>query len=325
MTIKISRYKRFLNIINLVQSREGLSAREIAEKTGVSLRTTYRDLETMAEADIPLYFDRGYRMVNSEGMPPMILGQEQKGLLTVAIQASPFFAVEPYRTQLENTLALINGCPPMPNRKKAPPRPPTVDVAAGISVGKFLRPDLLPLIESAVVDNRVAQIAYCNIRGQISRRTIYPYALLFRGRAFYLLAFCRRRDEYRLFRLERIREFILEKATFIRDKDFKIREYFAHSWGVAGGEPYDIKIFFSSRVASMLLTGQRHPTEKIKRLKNGAIEYSMKASGLEEIGRWVVGFGREARVIYPQKLADMVADLAEGARHNHGRRPPGRK
>lgn len=120
-------------------------------------------------------------------------------------------------------------------------------------------------------------------------------------------------DQFRLFRLERIRSFNITNDKFKPDGSFDLDKYFEYSWAVYGGEPYDIKIRFSKNVADMIRTGRRHHTEKINNLKNGGIDYTIRASGLEEISRWLIGFGADAKVIYPKKLSELICDLAEGA------------
>ncbi len=63
----------------------------------------------------------------------------------------------------------------------------------------------------------------------------------------------------------------------------------------------------------MIRSGNRHHTEKITNLKDGSIKYSIYASGLTEIARWLIGFGSLAQVVKPKELTDLVHSMAVGA------------
>ena len=56
--------------------------------------------------------------------------------------------------------------------------------------------------------------------------------------------------------------------------------------------------------------GQHHPGEKVKRMKDGTIDYRVRLSGLDEIARWVIGFGGMAKVVKPKELHDQVVAMA---------------
>ncbi len=314
----MQKYERLLYVINLIQANKNLKAGDIAERCGVSRRTIYRDIITLSAANIPIYYDDGYKFLRSDVLPPISLTGREVLLLNLAVKSTPMASFEPLKKEMEKVLAKINSRVGRLPDEDAVEGESWLKVDRSTTVGDGIYPGLYDLIEDSIMDRRICTMTYTNRVGKKSVRKVRPYNLVFRGRAFYLLAYCNMRQEYRLFRLERIREYCVEEETFERDKEFDPEKFFQYSWGVAGGIPHDIKIRFSPGIAYMISSGKRHCSENIKKLKNGSVEYTVRASGLEEIARWVLGFGGDARVIYPKELADMVLSLAKGACDRYG-------
>jgi predicted DNA-binding transcriptional regulator YafY len=64
---------------------------------------------------------------------------------------------------------------------------------------------------------------------------------------------------------------------------------------------------------------QHHPSERKRRLEDGRLEYRVDVGALDEIARWIVGFGGTARVIAPDELVERVREIAAGAASVHTR------
>jgi len=309
----MKKYERLLFIINLLYSRHNLNAGDLARKCKVSRRTIYRDIMSLSEANIPVYYDNGYQLLRTFTLPPMMLSEREAILLNMSLTFSPLPAVKHFERDLEKLKAKINSRV-MTNINRDEVRvDQVVRMKANLSVGSGIAESLGVKIEKSISENTVVAMYYIDIHGRSSRRRIRPYSMIFRGRAFYLLAWCEKRKEFRLFRLERIKKYEITKDVFKRDGSFSIDRLFQYSWGVAGGDPHNIKIRFSSYIAYMFLSGKRHSTEIVNKLEDSSIEYQVRASGLDEMARWLVGFGGEAEVVYPAELAEKVLNLAKAA------------
>ncbi|MFH1701501.1 MAG: YafY family protein [Candidatus Zixiibacteriota bacterium] len=316
MSVRKNRYARLLGILNMIQSREAARAEDIASAFGISIRTVYRDIETLSDSGIPVFYQDGFKLSRHDMLPPVSLSRRERTLLRMAIESSPLNSIDSQSTELARLWEKIVGQAEDKNSSDFIENG-ELRIVPSNSIGQMLSSDLFKDLEIAVHNNTICRISYINSRGGVSKRNIHPYSIVFRGRAFYLLAHCQLHDQFRLFRMERIKLLELTADKFIPDESFDIDRYFEYSWAVYGGEPYDIKIRFSKNVAEMIRTGRRHHTEKITNLKNGGVDYIIRASGLEEISRWLVGFGADAKVIYPKILSDMICNLAQGACGNY--------
>jgi predicted DNA-binding transcriptional regulator YafY len=92
--------------------------------------------------------------------------------------------------------------------------------------------------------------------------------------------------------------------TFKPDPNFSVENYFADSWELYSGKPFNFKVKFWDRAYKVILSGIHHPSEKITLLNDGTLAYSARAAGEEEVLKWILGFGGTAEVLSPKKLRD---------------------
>jgi proteasome accessory factor B len=154
------------------------------------------------------------------------------------------------------------------------------------------------------------------------RRSVQPYHLGCVENLWYLFAFDLDRGEVRTFALPRIRNVLVSKTKFTRPVDFSIGRFLGESFGVfakPNKTKYFVRILFDAFAAPRISERQWHPSQKIKQVRNGGIELSLTLSNLEEIERWVLSWGRHAKVIAPADLIENIAKtVSELARSYRG-------
>lgn len=67
----MSKFARLLQVLNLVRSRQGISAKELALECQVSRRTIFRDILSLSSAEIPVYYEKGYRLLPGTFLPTL--------------------------------------------------------------------------------------------------------------------------------------------------------------------------------------------------------------------------------------------------------------
>lgn len=73
----MSKYDRLLYILNLLRSRRSLRAKDLAKECEVTERTVYRDILSLSSANVPIYFDDGYKFLSDAFLPPLNLTREE--------------------------------------------------------------------------------------------------------------------------------------------------------------------------------------------------------------------------------------------------------
>jgi len=155
---------------------------------------------------------------------------------------------------------------------------------------------------------------YTASRNATSERVLDPYLLhIYRGTNPYVIGWCHKRDEVRWFRVDRIRELKLLEDGFERKPDFNAKDHlemiFQHE---VGGVPVTVRIWFDAKVAPYIRERRWHPTQELQEHEDGAVTLQMVVRGMNDVKRWVLGYGRGARVLEPPELVAMVRDEIEG-------------
>ena len=125
---------------------------------------------------------------------------------------------------------------------------------------------------------------------------------------------CHENSEPRTFRLDRIGGVRGLDRTYKIPADFDLESHLQDSWKLIKGEgSYDVVLHFDASLAPLILNARHHSGESTKKLPDGTIEYRVQLSSLEEISRWIVGFGGKCRVVGPEELRELVVKIAASA------------
>src|SRR5436189_919243 len=142
------------------------------------------------------------------------------------------------------------------------------------------------------------------------QRYVQPYHLGCVENLWYLFAFDLNRQQLRTFALPRIRNVRVSKTRFRRSVDFSIGKFLGESFGVFAKPTktkYDVRVRFDTFAAPRIEERQWHPSQKIKQSRNGGIERSLTLGILEEIERWILSWGSDAKVLAPPERVVTVA------------------
>ena len=86
----------------------------------------------------------------------------------------------------------------------------------------------------------------------------------------------------------------------------KMDDFMRHSFKVMHDEVHTVKVRISPGWARWVGEKIWHESQKAKRNGDGSLELTFRIAGLDEIKRWILSFGPEARVLEPAKLKDMI-------------------
>jgi len=313
----MAKYDRLLFILNLLRTRRNLNAAMIAAECGVTERTIYRDVISISEANIPIYYDHGYKYASDNFLPPLNFNIEEYLTLISILESSPLYNSGIGKKKIKSIKAKIESCLSQTVRqeKSYVSSPVSIQIkstASGNNKNKFYA-----TIEKGIRENRIIHLKYNSIESGITEREIEPYFMIFIERAFYFVGYCFLRKEMRTFRLDRISNVLLTEKTFKPRKNVDPKAYFKDSWGVYAGEPINIRVLMTGKAARIVQMGEHHPNEEIIIIDDNKIEYRVTVSGIEEICRWLLGFGGDITIIEPAELKREVQKRAASILKNH--------
>ena len=179
----------------------GITADRLAREFGVSVRTIKRDLEALERSGAPIWSRTGpgggYGLAASSNLPPITLSPEQAVALLTAVSAA---ADAPYADLAASGVRKILDVLDPRTRTKAD------QLAARIWVNSEEAPSRATksALETAMTEQHVARIRYVDAAGNETQRDIEPVIFASNEGRWYLIAWCRLRDEMRWFLISRI-------------------------------------------------------------------------------------------------------------------------
>jgi predicted DNA-binding transcriptional regulator YafY len=306
------RADRLFALVQLLSGAKRIPLRELAQKLDSSERTVYRDLAALEERGIAIErVDGSYRLLDRRAASLPLTPRER--LLLEILLESPSLSTQPaYRPLLRS---LRSKLAPAGGAENGRP------LLAGPERSGEIAGEIVEALEEAIGSSHSVSIRYGSLASGEAWRAVDPWVTVHRAGAWYLVGRCHRHDEPRTFRLDRIRAVLPIGTSFERPK-FDVEAWFAASWGVeapAGGPLHDVAIVFEPAVAPLIESARHHPRELKHRLPDGTLEYRVTLAALDEIARWIVGFGGSAHATAPAALVGKVASMAEGAANAHAR------
>lgn len=214
MAAEKSRLVRLTKITTQLQSKRLITAREIADKYGISIRTVYRDIKTLEESGIPITVEegKGYRLVEGFTLPPVAFSEEEANALITAEQIilrnKDYSLTEQYRSALIKIKSVLK----QTQKEKVELLEDRLQIRNNPENEKSS--SLLMNLQLALTNFQVVQLNYRSLQGHESMRNIEPFAIFSTQENWVLIAHCRLRNEFRSFRLDCIQSMTLTGEVF---------------------------------------------------------------------------------------------------------------
>jgi predicted DNA-binding transcriptional regulator YafY len=305
-------------IQSLLASRTGKFISELADLLECHRRTVYRDLEALQSAGFPLYSDQ------EDGRSRWRLIETARQSIPIPFSMTELMALyfsRDWLRALENTV-FHDALESLFNKIKTT-LPPDTDryldnFRRSVKVGAQPHKDYgtfretLDRVNQAILEQNVLRIDYFTMsRKRRSRRKIAPYRLWFFDGTFYLIAYCYRRKDVRVFAVDRIRFIDVLAETFTLPEEGILDGFMAASFGVFRGEDVQVAVRFSSAVAGYIREKTWHASQNLTELENGDLLFEAEVAGIDEIKYWVLQWGAQAEVLAPAALRRAIRAEAE--------------
>lgn len=199
---------RLLGLLSLLQTPREWPGSELADRLGVSPRTIRRDIERLRELGYPVEASRGvaggYRLVAGAAMPPLVLDDEEAVAIAVGLRTAAGQPVDGMEEASVRALAKLEQVLPARLRRRVGTiGTATVTVPA---TGPVVDPAQLTVFAGAITNHETVRFRYRAGDGTQTRRRAEPLRLVAAGRRWYLVAYDLDRADWRVFRVDRVRE-----------------------------------------------------------------------------------------------------------------------
>jgi predicted DNA-binding transcriptional regulator YafY len=200
---------RLLKMLSLLQARREWPGSELARRLEVSPRTVRRDIDRLRDLGYPvqatLGVAGGYRLAAGTAMPPLLLDDEEAVAITVGLRTAAGHAIDGIDEASVRALAKLQQVLPARLRRRVEALG-AATVPLLIAAGPAVDPEQLAVLAAAIAGHERLRFGYRAGDGTESRRLAEPHRLVAAGRRWYLLAYDNDQDDWRIFRVDRVRD-----------------------------------------------------------------------------------------------------------------------
>lgn len=224
----MNRIDRLMGIVTALQSKKYLSAEQIAEHFGISVRTVFRDLRAMGEIGVPIGFEagKGYYITDGYFLPPVSLTMEEANTLALLEPLVERFADKSVQQHFATALSKIKMVLGNTQRKNFERiQAQTANFIPEMYVHLLPDTGYLTTIQNAIVQKNILRIEYETPGGESSVREVEPIGLTFYSLNWHLIAWCHLRNDYRDFRTSRIQKLVMTMLPFRKTDHRTLQEY----------------------------------------------------------------------------------------------------
>lgn len=297
---------RLFQILYLLLEKGTMTAPELARVLEVSTRTVYRDIEALSLARIPVYATQG----KNGGVSIMANYAFDKALLSDEEQNQILYAMQSLRATNQPVDALLNKLGGLFQKQNA--NWIEVDFSrwglGNSDSAKFER------LKTALIGRRALEIVYCSSSGETKRRVILPVKLIFKDKGWYLHAYCKSVEDYRLFKVNRIVELTLldERFSDLPDDIPPLEPDSLEALPVTA-----LKLRFSPAAAFRVY--DEFDRAMVERQPDGSMLVSARFPKDGWVMSYLHSFGTEVEILEPLSLRAEVAAYAKAIWQHHAK------
>ena len=308
---QLGRQWRIIQI--LITSKLGKSAAELADEIECHPRTVYRDLEALQVAGFPIYTERVdgknlWSLLDTvKHRIPIPFSLTELMALYFGSDMLKVFQGTVFYDSLESLFKKVKTTLPPESIKylKTVEQTLSLGLKPFKEYGKFK--EIINRVNDAALNKKSIEMVYYTMsRKKESKRKVDPYKVWFFNGTFYLIGFCHKRKEIRIFALDRIKMLHQTNESFEVQEDFDFDGFVGNSFGVFQGEPVKVKAWFSPEVAGYIKEKIWHQNQEIQTQSDGSVVFEAEVAGTDEFKFWIMSWGSNALVLEPESLRDEI-------------------
>ena len=294
---------RLIEIITILLNRQTITAKELANRFGVSKRTIYRDIDALSSAGVPIYTDKGkgggISILEDYTLNKTLLSKSESEGLILALKAMGATDYPEVDTLLEKISSIF----------KSNIAHDWIEVDFESWSSKVNEDNKFSKIRDAIINNFIINFDYINGNGMKSNRNTEPVKLMFNSYTWYLIAYCHNRQEYRMFRLSRI------KNVRLTDKHFTKRMITEQDKHIVRSPLVELKLRCDEKVLNRLY--DTFDEQFISENSDGSFDLTVQIPDEEWIYGFVLSFGSYAEVLEPKHIREEIRNRAKEVFEKH--------
>ena len=285
---------RLFRILYYILEKEKVTANELADKFEVSIRTIYRDIDSISSVGVPIFTTQGkgggIKIDNEFILNKSLFDANEKEQIIAALQGLEK-TNEAYKSELITKLSALFK---IKNSNWI-----EIDFTSWESNNTYQ--DLFNTLKIAIINKNIISFSYNSSKGEKINREVKPIRLLFKEQDWYLYAFCLLRNDFRYFKLSRIRD--LEVLAINYEDNFEnevLKKELKYENIV------NIKLKFDKSVAFRVYDEFNGAIEEDEK---GNLYVEIKIPNNYKLYNYIFSFGANVEILEPEEIRTQFKNM----------------
>ena len=312
----MNRFERIIAILLQLQTRRTVNSSTLAAQLGVSTRTVYRDLRTLELAGVPLCAEPGvgYSLADGYRLPPVMFTREEAVALLTAEKLTAYLTDSTTARLSNMAMDKLRAVLRRPDRDYLEVVEPKIQVFRRASPAE--QPPVYQQLVAAIAAQQVVQVYYQG-GAQLApaTRAIEPVSL-YLNQHWHVIAYCRLRQDFCNFRLDRLSHLLLTAETYT-PRPQALQQYWTER--TSRGKQQKVVLRFQFAHLLPVVVQHLHDTKRQygwtheQTVDDGRVEMTFYLSYLPYLAGWLLPYAGAVTVVEPLALRDQLRELARRA------------
>ncbi len=278
---------RLFQMVYILLDKKTVTAKDLAEEFEVSTRTIYRDVDTLSSAGIPIFTNKGkgggISLLPDFVLNKAVLSEKEKSDILTSLKAVSAVQLKENDGALKKLKGLFGR-----------PGIDWIEVDFSSWYDSRTESELFQSLKTAILGRKTVAFHYANAKGAQDLRKVEPLKLCFKGSAWYLYGYCKKRKDDRFFKLRRMKKLEISEENFMRNSPDTVLSQLE----VSDAEFITLKLKLSKEMAFRVYEELDHYQQQ----KDGSFVGELRYPMGEWIFPYIASFGEFCEVLEPEEV-----------------------
>jgi predicted DNA-binding transcriptional regulator YafY len=309
----MNRIERLTAVLIHLQSKKNVTAQEIANRFNISKRTVYRDIRALEEAGIPIGSEAGvgYFIVDSYYLPPVAFSKEEASALLIANKLTEKLTDKTLQNNLNSALykirSILNGA----ERDFIENIDRHIEVFNSSPIQQNTIPEkIMDTIFNGIDKKLAIELVYNSLsKDEDTCRIVEPVGVCHYSLNWHLIAFCKLRNDYRDFRIDRVKSIRLTNDRFTTNNKPSIADYFSSI--TSNEDVFLVKLQVKKSILKEINQAKYYFGFIDEKNLGEKMEMSFLSNSESYIGKWILTLLDDVEVIEPKSLIVYLGSMVK--------------
>lgn len=289
---------RLLEIVYIILSRKKVTAKELSEHFNVSVRTIYRDIDKLSVSGVPIYTEKGkgggIRLLDNFILDKGVFSEEEQLEIISSLESMKNLKLYDNNTLIEKMKGVFNQ-----------DTENWLEIDFSSWGNKEEAKEKFDLLRNSIKSKKLVDFKYFNVKGENTKRIVEPLKLAFKNSNWYLYGYCRLKKDYRMFKLNRIKDIKIIDTVFTR----------IFSKDIFSNKVYNFKneVEIVLKIDSSLSYRVYDEFDYGKIISNEKDYFIVSVKYLEDnwLYSYIMSFGEYAEVLEPKYIRNIIKEKSK--------------